>query len=386
MNGQPRTAAAAVTVPGGTPTAFNPGMNGPVSDVDVPGGTVYLAGGFSTVNGSPRSNVAAVDAATGQTTGAFASDSTGSGLRVVATPEGLLVGSQGPNLQFFPTTGLGGLPGRPTTPTAFVLPPGAPPGLFMLWGAPTIGGAPTSYNLEVGTGPNLANIATVPLQDNFFFYDGALPPAFLYARVRAVNASGIGPASPEIAFATGTPGCQGISQGPMMTTSVSGLDLTLTWPDPPIFPGALTYSLDAGTTSGTYNLGTIPLGAVNQIVGNVPPGAFFLRLQAEGPCGRPAPSSEHLVSVGGILPVEAPVLSVQQSGANVTFNVTSVNGATGYLLDAGLGPLHSLLRVPMPASGLSGAAPSGTYYVRAYAVGGPTGLSHASNEIVVVVP
>jgi hypothetical protein len=63
-----------------------------------------------------------------------------------------------------------------------------------------------------------------------------------------------------------------------------------------------------------------------------------------------------------------------------------VTGATGYLLDAGLGPLHSFLRVPIPASGLSAVAPSGTYYLRAFAIGGPTGMSSASNEIVVVVP
>jgi hypothetical protein len=148
----------------------------------------------------------------------------------------------------------------------------------------------------------------------------------------------------------------------------------------------LTYALDAGTTSGTYNIGPFALGATNQFTASAPPGAFFLRLRGSGPCGRPAPSPEQLVSVGGVVPLAAPVLSAQVSGANVTLNVTSVSGATGYLLDAGFGPLHSFLRVPIPATGLSVAAPSGTYYVRAYAVGGPTGFSRASNEIVVVVP
>jgi hypothetical protein len=389
VNGQSRNAAAAVTVPGGALTPFNPLVGGPVNDIDVLGSTVYLAGGFSTVNAAPRRNFAAVDAATGQTTGAFDSGSSfGSGARVVASSEGLLAGGNGSGeyLQFFPTAGLGGLPGRPPAPAAILLPPGLPPGLFIEWEKPTIGAAPTGYNLEVGTGPGLANIATVPTTSSDFFYSGALPPAVFFARVRAVNGAGVGPASPEIAFATGVPGCFGVFQGPLMTVSVSGTDVTLGWNDRPLFAGAQTYALEAGTVSGTANIGTIPVGAVNQIVASAPPGAYFLRLQGEGPCGRPAPSSEQLVSVGGVVPLDAPVLSVQQSGANVTFNVTSVNGATGYLLDAGFGPLHSFLRVPLPAGGLSAVAPPGTYYLRAYAVGGPTGMSGASNEIVVVVP
>jgi hypothetical protein len=389
VNGQPRNAAAAVTIPGGALTPFSPLVGGPVNDVDVLGGTVYLAGGFTTVNGAPRRNFAAVDAATGQANGAFDPDSSaGSGTRVMASSAGLVAGSNGAGefLQFFPTTGLGGLPGRPPAPTAFLPPPGLPVSLFIEWESPTIGGPPTGFRLEIGTGPGLANIATIPTTDRAFFYDGVLPTAIFYARVRAVNAAGAGPASPEIAFATGVPGCHGIAQGPLMSTSVSGPTVTMAWSDTPLFTGALTYSIAAGTVSGIANIGTIPVGAVNQFVANAPPGAYFLKLQGQGPCGRPAPSPEQLVSVGGVKPLDAPVLSAQVSGGSVTLNVTPVNGATGYLLDAGSGPLHSFLRVPMPASGLTAAAPPGTYYVRAYAVGGPTGRSHASNEVVVVVP
>jgi hypothetical protein len=278
------------------------------------------------------------------------------------------------------------LPGRPAAPTAFLPPPGLPVALFLEWEPPTIGGAPTGFRLEIGTGPGLANVATIPTTDRSFFYQGALPPAFFYARVRAVNAAGVGPASPEIAFATGVPGCQGISQGPLMSTSVSDPTVTLAWSDPPLFTGALSYALSAGTVSGTANIGTFAVGAVTQFVASAPPGAYFLKLQGQGPCGRPAPSPEQLLSVGGVVPLDAPVLGAQVTGATVTFTLTPVAGAIGYLLDAGLGPLHSFLRVPMPATGLSAVAPPGTYYVRAYAVGGPTGLSHASNEIVVVVP
>jgi hypothetical protein len=74
------------------------------------------------------------------------------------------------------------------------------------------------------------------------------------------------------------------------------------------------------------------------------------------------------------------------SGNIVSLSVTTVSGASGYLLDAGFGPLNTFLRVPMAGTGFSAAAPPGTYYLRAYAVGGPTGLSRASNEVVIVVP
>ena len=44
------------------------------------------------------------------------------------------------------------------------------------------------------------------------------------------------------------------------------------------------------------------------------------------------------------------------------------------------------VRVAVAGTSLSANAPAGTYFVRVYAVGGPTGLSHASNETVIVVP
>lgn len=69
-----------------------------------------------------------------------------------------------------------------------------------------------------------------------------------------------------------------------------------------------------------------------------------------------------------------------------TVTWTPVAGAAGYVLEAGLGPLDArIVRLPVAGTSLSATPPAGTYYVRVYAVGGP-GVSHASNETVIVVP
>jgi hypothetical protein len=149
----------------------------------------------------------------------------------------------------------------------------------------------------------------------------------------------------------------------------------------------MTYALSAGTASGQANIGTFRVGAAMQFSANAPPGAYFVRLHGQNVCGIPSPSPELLVSVGGVFPLDAPTVSAQVSGGVVTVNWTAVAGATGYVLEAGLGPLDArIARVPVGGTSLSAAAPAGTYYVRVYAVGGPTGVSHASNETVIVVP
>jgi hypothetical protein len=52
------------------------------------------------------------------------------------------------------------------------------------------------YRLEVGSQPGLADLATLPLTASTFAVSG-VPDGFYYARVRAANATGLGPASSE---------------------------------------------------------------------------------------------------------------------------------------------------------------------------------------------
>lgn len=385
VNGTSRSHAAAIAASDGALTPFAPLLSGQAFDVDVLDGVAYLTGSFINVNGAFRPTLAAVSATTGANL-PFAPDLPGVANRVIAMPEGIIQGSSafGGALRFFPRTGLGGRPGRPTAPTAFIF----GEGLFLTWAPPTVGGDVTGYRLEVGTGPGLANVATfpTPADNTSFFYSGAVPVAQFYARVRAVSAAGPGLASPEMAFTTGVAACRGMSYGPSLLSTVTGGNVSLSWPTPPLFPGALTFTLSAGTTSGSSNIGTFALGATNTFAAAAPPGAYFLRLSARGPCGVPAPAAEMLLSVGGVVPLAAPVVSAQVNAGVVSLSWTAVPGATGYLFEAGLGPEHTFLRVPLAATSLQANAPSGTYYARVYAIGGPGGRSHASNELPVIVP
>lgn len=56
------------------------------------------------------------------------------------------------------------------------------------WQAPPLGWAATSYRLEAGTAPGLANIGTLPV--NGLSFDAPVPPGRYYVRVRGVNAYG----------------------------------------------------------------------------------------------------------------------------------------------------------------------------------------------------
>jgi hypothetical protein len=167
---------------------------------------------------------------------------------------------------------------------------------------------------------------------------------------------------------------------------VNGTTVTIAWPDP-VLAAPMTYALSAGTVSGQANIGRFSVGSATQFSADAPPGAYFVRLHGQNACGIPAPSPELLVSVGGVFPLDAPAVTAQLSGGVVTVNWTPVAAAAGYLVEAGFGPLNgSIARVPVAGTSLSASPPAGTYYVRVYAVGGPTGRSHPSNETVIVVP
>lgn len=388
VNGQARQSAAAITLPGGTVTPFALGLNASVFDIDVRGPVAYLAGAFSQANGDFRAAFAAVDAATGRVNQPFSPFSPpGIGNRVIAAPEGLVAAGNIPGawLQFFPTTGLAGLPGPPTPPIAGQV-PGL--GLFLFWSPPAVGGDVTGYQLEVGSESGSSNIATIPIADDerFFLYEGVVPPGNYYTRVRAVSALGVGPASPESAFTSSASFCLGPFATPIPSATVNGGNVTIAWPDP---TGAapMTYALSAGTASGRADIGRIPVGPAMQFSASAPPGAYFVRLHGQNACGIPSPSPELLVSVGGVFPLDAPAVTATVNGGVVTVTWTPVAGATGYALEAGFGPLDaSIARVSVAETSLVAAAPPGAYYVRVFALGGPTGTSNASNETVIVVP
>ncbi|MGD9903110.1 MAG: fibronectin type III domain-containing protein [Vicinamibacterales bacterium] len=78
--------------------------------------------------------------------------------------------------------------------------------LRLLWNSAAPGVAPTSYVLEAGTAPRLANIATLPLAALPTRFDVSnVPAGTYYVRVRGATPQAAGPASSDLAFTVGPP-------------------------------------------------------------------------------------------------------------------------------------------------------------------------------------
>jgi hypothetical protein len=68
IGGQTRTNIAALDSASGVATAWNPNAHGEVDALAVSGGTVYAGGYFTSIGGQPRNRIAALDAASGVAT------------------------------------------------------------------------------------------------------------------------------------------------------------------------------------------------------------------------------------------------------------------------------------------------------------------------------
>jgi N-acyl-D-amino-acid deacylase len=134
--------------------------------------------------------------------------------------------------------------------------PGPPAGLSVTmpgsnqvalnWQVPQSGGAATSYRLEAGTGPGLSDLAVLTL-GNVLSFATTAPERVYFVRVRAINATGAGPASHEIVA-----NVYGLRNGiPVSGTPVAALDpfdeaMTAFMASRGIGAGALAISLGAG--------------------------------------------------------------------------------------------------------------------------------------------
>jgi len=86
------------------------------------------------------------------------------------------------------------LPGAPVNFTSSVASNGT---VSFTWAPPQTGGPPTGYVLEAGSGPGQANLAVVPVAGTTLVVPG-VPSGTYLVRVRAVNATGQGLATPEV--------------------------------------------------------------------------------------------------------------------------------------------------------------------------------------------
>ena len=169
----------------------------------------------------------------------------------------------------------------------------------MAWNAPANAAvAPVAtYVIEAGTATgatNLANFATGGAATSFL--TPPVPNGSYYVRVRARNASGTGPATPDLRVVVGPPP----PGPPVLTSSVAG-DRTvfLAW-TPPLTGAAVTgYQLQAGTAPGLSNAGVLllPSAPLAFVAPGVPAGTYYVRVVATSALGLGFVSNEVAIVV-----------------------------------------------------------------------------------------
>ncbi len=283
-----------------------------------------------------------------------------------------------------------GKPGKPPKPRVWT----SGRTVMMDWGAPLDGDPVTTYTLEVGSAPGLANLVVVPLSAARSFSAGGVPDGTFWLRVRAANASGASDPSEDVGLVMGpSGGCVGLPLAPAaLGSSTVESVVSLAWTAPA--GGAPTgYVLYAGSAPGQSDLATFSTGStLTGWSGAAPPGLYYVRVAARTACGLGPASNEIAVAVGGAAAPDAPT----QLSASVTGRVLSLlwsAPATGpspttYLVEVGSASgVADIASIDSGGAGtsISGGVPAGQYFLRVRGrVGGATGP--ASNEVTVVVP
>jgi predicted phage tail protein len=174
--------------------------------------------------------------------------------------------------------------------------------------------------------------------------------------------------------------------------TVVGTTVTLFWT---ATAGAVSYLIEAGSSSGSANLASLPTGNALTTFSTtgVPAGTYFVRVRAIDASGiAGSASNEVFVVVGGggcVLPGAPSAFGNRVlSGGTVLLSWTVTSGATSYILEAGSAPgLANLANADVGATTTftaTGVAP-GTYYARVRARNA-CGTSAASFELTIFVP
>lgn len=184
-----------------------------------------------------------------------------------------------------------------------LLPPGPPSGLTvsssgssvtLTWRAPTTGGAPLAYVLDVGSASGLSNLGTYATGSTATQFSAAgIASGAYYVRVRATNSAGSSPSSNEALISIS--GCAPAVPSGFRIVSNAGGTVVLAWN---AVTGAASYVIEAGSASGLSNLVNANLGAVSSLTAiNVGRGTYYARVRAVGACGQAGAASSEIVLV-----------------------------------------------------------------------------------------
>jgi hypothetical protein len=262
--------------------------------------------------------------------------------------------------------------------------------VILRWNPPASGGAPTGYALVGRTVAGGPVLATIPAGMDPPFSVAAPNGRFVLSMI-ASSADGAGPESaPVTVTVPQLPQPPGPPSG--LTATVSGTTVSFNW-NPPSSGGPVTgYVLWAGLTpSVSPPLATVPVGvATSYMAAGVPPGTYYVFVQARGNSTASAASNVVMVTVAGAAPPGAPTLNPPiVNGSTVTLSWSPGAGglSTRYTLSASVSPnAPPLVTVPLTGSSASFAnVPAGTYYLMLTAAN-DGGTSPASPTVVMTVP
>ena len=205
--------------------------------------------------------------------------------------------------------------------------PGAPSGLTasasgsnvaLAWTAPASGGAPTTYTIEAGSGPGLANLANFSTGNTATtFAAGGVGNGTYYVRVRATNSVGTSGPSNEAIMIVGGGGCTappGAAAG-LTITQNSGGSVAFRWSAAQ--GGPTTYILEAGSAPGLANLATVDIGGTGTTfaTSGVGAGTYYVRVRARNACGASGPSNEVVLVVAPTVPPQTAVIEFRSDAS-----------------------------------------------------------------------
>ncbi|MGE3274451.1 MAG: fibronectin type III domain-containing protein [Vicinamibacterales bacterium] len=192
----------------------------------------------------------------------------------------------------------------------------------LTWTAPTTGGTPTSYIVQVGTTSGASNVINAQIPVATTYTTGTLTIGTMYfARVRAVNGSGIGTASNE---ATVTVSCPTPAAATDLAWRPFGAsnEVQVVWTN----ADDLTWTVSVGSAPGLSDVLVTqpPFQKKRGITMTLPGGTNYVRVNGVNSCGNVAPTSAEIAVTAGQALGTSPVL-INEFGSFV--ELKNVSGA-----------------------------------------------------------
>ncbi len=309
----PMPALTPAPTPTPAPTSAGPGAPTALT-VSVFGTTIVLS--WTAGSGAPSTYILEAGSAsglsnvivypTGNAAPSYTATEVGPGTYFVRVRAANAQGTSAPSNEVAFAIGTGSVP--PSTDG----PPGPPLGLAasasgstlsLLWNPPALGGSPSSYVIQAGSGTGLSDLASFSTGSTATSLTaGGVPAGTYFLRVRAANDSGVSAPSNEAVIVVGGGGgpapCGGPPDAPgSLQFNVNGSTVTLAWSAAGGSP--ISYVVEAGSFAGGADLVVSDTGnaGTSLTAAGVGAGTYFVRIRGRNACGTSAASNEVIIAV-----------------------------------------------------------------------------------------